>query len=577
MSKKLRTVREITPEEIFLDSSNLPRRDEPQFEGRVVRPIGSQPILGVGLAFIAIALIFSARAFELAIVHGETYAEVSRENRLDHSLVFAPRGLIYDRTEKELAWNERQSATSTVSATSSPEAHTAGASASYPLRRYIEDPGFSHVLGFVRYPRADMNGIWWREETSGISGVELAFDDLLAGQNGAVMVETNALGEKREQSIVESAVGGGDIALSIDADVQTKLHSYLLQHAEARGFVGGAGVIMDVHSGELLALVSFPEYSNQKFTDGDASAVEAASESPRTPLLNRAVSGLYAPGSIVKPIFAAAALAEGIISPEKEIRSTGAITVPNPYDPTKPSVFRDWAVHGLVNMRDALAVSSDEYFYTIGGGYGTQPGLGIRRLDEYARRFGLGSTAGIALLGEEAGVIPTPEWKAEVFGPDDPWRIGNTYHTAIGQYGFQITPLQAVRFVAAVANGGTLLRPQLFAGAAPDGSPVGVSDEYLRVVREGMRLAVTSPRETATVKILQMPGLAIAAKTGTAQIGAKNEWIHSWSVGFWPADAPRYAYAVVLEQAPAGTRSGAAPALRPFFEWLVLNKPEYLD
>ncbi|MCR4281272.1 MAG: penicillin-binding transpeptidase domain-containing protein, partial [Candidatus Kaiserbacteria bacterium] len=298
---------------------------------------------------------------------------------------------------------------------------------------------------------------------------------------------------------------------------------------------------------------------------------------PRTPMLNRAVAGAYTPGSIVKPIFASAALNEGIISPDKQILSTGAISIPNPYDKSNPSIFRDWAVHGLVDMRMALAVSSDEYFYTIGGGYGEQQGLGINRLDEYARRFGLGTSTGIAILGEVSGVIPTPEWKAKIFGPDDPWRIGNTYHTAIGQYGFQLTPLQAVRFVSAIANGGRLMKPQLIASSTPEYSDVGIPDSYLQIVREGMRLAVTSGRKDATVKYLNISGIRMAGKTGTAQLGARNESMNAWFIGFWPAENPRFAVATVLENAPAGTLSGAGPAMLPFFQWLIANKPEYVN
>ena len=559
---------EIAPEEIFLDSTNLPGRDDPQIEGRVVRPLGSRAIMSVGVVFAIVTLIFSARSFELGIVHGAEYAEVSRENRLDHSVLFATRGVIYDRTGRGIAWN-----TAPASSTSS----------SFALRTYIDSPGLSLLLGFVRYPKMDSEGHWWREETTGVSGVEGTFDEALAGRNGSVMVETDALGNKEPQSIVEPTQNGTDVRLSIDSEVQSKLFAYLSAHAAKQGFVGGAAAIMDVETGELLALTSFPEYDNQAFTEGDATAVKKTSTDPRTPLLNRAVSGLYAPGSIVKPIFAAAALNEGIIDPETKILSTGAITIPNPYDPANPSIYRDWAVHGLVNMREALAVSSDEYFYQIGGGYGSQKGLGIARLDSYARRFGLGLPTGIELTGEEEGVIPTPEWKAAVFGEDDPWRIGNTYHTAIGQYGFQMTPIQAVSFIAAVANGGKLLRPSVLLstpsygfGASPYVS-VGIPDKHLQIVREGMRLAVTSQRSDATVKVLNIPGIAIAAKTGTAQIGARNQWINSWSVGFWPADNPKYAYAVVLEKAPAGTLSGAAPGIRPFFEWLIVNKSEYVN
>ena len=562
MPRRSRPIREIAPDEIFLDSSNLPRRNDPQFEARVVRPLESRALAGVGIVFVVVLVVFVARSFDLGVVHGATYAEVSRENRLDRSVVFATRGIVYDRTGQRIAWNEALAGTTT---------------APFALRRYVDIPGLSLLIGFVRYPKKDANGEWWREETIGVSGVELAFDALLAGKNGSTMVEVDALGNMDEQNIITPPKEGTDMTLSIDVEVQNKLFSFLSAHAKRQGFQGGAAVIMNVRTGELLALTSFPEYDHAAFTEGDTKAVREASLDPGTPLLNRAVSGVYTPGSIVKPIFAAAALNEGIVDPETEILSRGAITIPNPYDPEHPSVYRDWTVHGLIDIREAIAVSSDEYFYTIGGGYGSQAGLGIKRLDEYARRFGLGAPSGIALLGEEAGIIPTPEWKAATFGPDDPWRIGNTYHTAIGQYGFQITPLQAARLIAAVANGGKLLVPQIVTSSTPQYLKVNVSDRHLQVVREGMRLAVTSSRQDATVKILNIPGVDIAAKTGTAQIGISNQWINSWSVGFWPSSDPRYAYAVVLERAPAGTLSGAAPGLRPFFEWLIANKPEYVN
>ena len=415
-----------------------------------------------------------------------------------------------------------------------------------------------------------------------MSGSELAFEALLEGVNGSRMVETDARGVLQRENIVTPPQNGADLRLTIDADIQSKLYTLLSAHAREQKFAGGAAVIMDVHTGQLLAITSFPEYDNNAFTAGDIIAARAAMSDPHTPLLNRAVSGLYAPGSIVKPIFAAAALNEGIISPDKQILSTGAISIPNPYDAAHPSLFRDWTVHGLVDMRTALAVSSDEYFYTIGGGYGAQQGLGIAKIDEYARRFGLATTTGIALRGEAGGVIPTPAWKAHVFGTDDPWRIGDTYHTAIGQYGFQITPLQAVRFIAAIANGGKLLTPQLTASlvrSQPPSEIVGIDipDPYLQIVREGMRLAVTSDRKDATVKFLNIPQIHIAAKTGTAQIGVHNEYVNSWSVGFWPAENPHYAYAVVLERAPANTLSGAAHAMLPFFQWLAANHPEYVN
>lgn len=590
-SRRKKQVREIAPDEIFLDSSNLPSHNERQFEGRVERRVAMSALSGIGIAFALAVAVFSMQAYSLEILHGAEYADISRNNRLSRTLIFAARGVIYDRNGLELAWNESPTATDSKNVSDA-------ATSSFAFRKYSSMSGLSHVIGFVRYPKTDAQGAWWREEYAGISGVELSYDYLLRGQNGSTMIETDARGRTLREDIIALPENGSDVTLSIDAEVADKLYKILSNHAALNRFKGGASVIMDVRTGEILAMVSFPEYDHTAFTEGNAKVVREAFNDPRTPMLNRAVAGAYTPGSIVKPIFASAALNEGIISPDRQILSTGAITIPNPYDKSKPSVFRDWAVHGLVDMRTALAVSSDEYFYTIGGGYGSQSGLGVRRLDEYARRFGLGTSTGISLLGEVSGVIPTPEWKEEMFGADDPWRIGDTYHTVIGQYGFQLTPLQAARFVSAIANGGKLMKPQLLArpvrsqpsdsntkvpetsngaGSAPEYSDVGIPDSYLQIVREGMRLAVTSGRKDATVKYLNLKGIRMAGKTGTAQLGANNESMNAWFIGFWPAENPKYAVATLLENAPAGTLSGAGPAMLPFFQWLIANKPEYVN
>lgn len=562
----MRRVREIAPEEIFLDSSNLPAHEYERPEGNVERPVSQRALIGVGVFLVLVVCTFLARSMSLEIGQGVALAEVSRENTLESSIVFATRGVVYDRSGAEIAWNVLPESGADETATST-----------YALRAYSPLPGLSHILGWLRYPKQDNVGVWWRDTYTPMAGIELALNDELGGKNGTTMVETDARGRIQRQNIVSPPQNGSDVHLSIDAELQSKLYQILYQHAQEQRFIGGAAVVMDVRTGELLALTSFPEYDHTAFTDGDAAAVARAYGDSRAPVLDRAVAGLFAPGSIVKPIFAAAALNEGLISPDKIIVSTGAISIPNPYDPSKPSLFRDWTVHGPIDMRTAIAVSSDEYFYTIGGGYKGQAGLGIDKIDKYARLFGLATSTGVQLAGEQSGVIPTPAWKASVFGTDDPWRIGDTYHTAIGQYGFQITPLQAVRFVAAIANGGKLLTPQLVASTTPVFTSVGIPDADLQIVREGMRMAVTSTRTDATVKVLNMAGIQLAGKTGTAQLGNKNQWMNSWNVGFWPADHPRYAYAVVLEHAPAGTASGAAPGLIPFFQWLIATRPQYLE
>src|SRR3989344_1213669 len=310
--KRRLNVREIAPEDIFLDSSNLPHRDDLQLEARVVRPLGGRVIMGVGVAFAFALLAFGARIFDLEVLNGAVYADISRNNHLQRTVEFASRGIISDRTGEKLAWNAvLASTTDSVN--------------SFALRRSADLPGLSHLIGFVRYPKADAAGEWWREEIMGISGAEHAFDDMLAGANGSTMIETDAAGRSQGQIIIEKPKSGSDVTLSIDAEVQSTLFSLLSAHAKRQGFVGGAAAIMDVHTGELLALVSFPGYDNTAFAEGDSAVVRATSEDPRSPLLNRAISGLYAPGSIVKPIFAAAALNEGIIDPETKILSTGAI------------------------------------------------------------------------------------------------------------------------------------------------------------------------------------------------------------------------------------------------------------
>ncbi len=562
--RRSRSSYEIAPDEIFLDSSNLPGHNIVQFEGRVVAALSHRALLMVGVVFCLVALAFALRAFSLEVIDGSSYAEISRNNTLDRTVVFGTRGLILDRHGYELAWNEVPSG-------------DVASSTAYARRTYTELPGFAHILGFIQYPKADSKGNWWREEFIGKSGVELAFNDALRGLNGSSMVETDARRSVQRENIVDPPRHGTDLTLSVDAEVQTALHRILAEKARVQNYRGGAAIIMDVHTGEIIALTSFPEYNNQAFNDGTSAAVRSALTDSRTPMLDRAIGGLYAPGSIMKLIFAAAALNEGIISPEKKILSKGALILPNPYDPSKPSVFRDWAVHGWVNMREAIAVSSDEYFYVVGGGYEDQKGLGITKLDEYARLFGIGSTTGFILPGEVAGVIPTPEWKARVFPNDPIWRTGNTYHTSIGQYGFQITPIQAVRFVAAIANGGTLLTPQLIASSTPQATSIGIPDEYLQIVREGMRLAVTSDRRDSTLALYQIPGIRLSGKSGTAQLGANNEWVNSWNIGYWPSEQPRYAFAVVFEQAPSATAIGAGHGVREFFQWLVATHPEYVE
>jgi penicillin-binding protein 2 len=222
-----------------------------------------------------------------------------------------------------------------------------------------------------------------------------------------------------------------------------------------------------------------------------------------------------------------------------------------------------------VDARHAIAVSSDVYFYEVGGGFQGQPGLGIARIEKYMRLFGFGTETGIALPGEEFGTIPNPEWKANIFDGER-WFLGDTYHTAIGQYGFQVTVMQLLRGVAGIANGGTLVTPVLEAGAQGLRTNVPLAAANLEVAREGMRLCVTE----GICQALAVPGIHAAGKTGTAEIGAHKEFINSLIIGFFPYEHPRYAFAVVMERARAGTLQGASSVMGEVLRFVAAEKPE---
>ena len=552
--RKRTTAIEIQPDEIFLDSSNLPAFDRDRLEGRITRPIGRTAMQVSASALALLFVLYAGEAGMLQIVHGQEYRERAEQNQLAREIIFADRGVVEDRTGRELADNVRAE------------------NAAYSVRSYAPYRGIAHVLGYAKPPAKDTSGVYFREESVGVDGVEAAYDGALAGTNGLRLTETDALGAVVSESTILPPVHGEKLELSIDAAVSQGLYDAIAARAQGSRFRGGAGVVMDVESGELLAMVSYPELELQPLADGDGTAIARYLADPREPFLDRPTQGLYAPGSIVKPIVAVGVLTEGIIDPQKKILSTGALTVPNPYYPESPSVFKDWKAHGSVNLREAIAVSSDVYFYEVGGGFEDQRGIGIAGLERYFRLFGFGASTGLAGFSDEAGTIPTPEWKAEVFPEDPVWRLGNTYHTAIGQYGVQVTPLQAARAAAALANGGVLLTPALIARSTPQGADLDLPPENIQIAREGMRLGVTQGIAGA----VNLSFVKVAAKTGTAQVGARNEYMNSWMIGFWPYEHPRFAYAIVLERAPAGTLVGASAASSDFLHWLNQNAPEYL-
>ncbi len=549
---------EIDPDEIFIDSQNLPGLDENQFEGRIEKPISIATILTISATFTLLIFILLGKAWVLQAKDGEMYSAMSENNMLDETTVFAERGAIFDRDGKKLAWNAPK-----------------GLETDFAGRVYTTDPGFGHVIGYVKYPTKDRQGNYFRKNFEGVAGIEKHYDAELKGANGLRIIHSDALGKVESESVIRPAKDGENLVLSIDAGIQKKLYESIAGLAERVGFSGGGGAIMDVYTGEIIALTSYPEYQSGIMSDGsNSSMISKYLTDNSKPFLNRVLSGLYTPGSIVKPFVALAALEEKTIDPNKQILSTGSISIPNPYDATKKTVFMDWKAHGLVDMRKAIAVSSNVYFYEVGGGFEGQQGVGIERLNKYFSMFGLGKASDQGFFSGPAGTIPSPAWKNKVF-PGDPWRIGDTYFTSIGQYGFQVTPLQMLKAVGTIANGGTYLHPSIikFGSSTPIISEsISVDPNSFKIVREGMRLGA----QVGSASGLNFDYVKVGAKTGTAELGVTKSYVNSWVTGFFPYDSPRYAFVVMMERGPRTNIYGATFVMRELIEWMHVNEPEYL-
>ena len=550
----------VEPDEIFLDSKNIQNFDRQQFEGRIEKPISKRTILFLGVFFLIGILSFSTRLIYLQIQKGEAYFKRSENNILERQIIFADRGIIYDRNKVELAWNKKTEET-------------------FSTRTYLKS-GFAHLLGYVSYPAVDKMGNYWQSEFEGLDGLEKQYNELLKGQNGSKVVEIDARGEIHSENVVNAPKQGGELVLTVDSRIQSELFTLIQNLARSNSFTGGAGILMDIRNGEILTSTSYPEYDGELLSLGkENTVINNYLNDKRKVFMDRTISGLYTPGSIIKPLLAMGTLNEKIIDQYKKILSTGSISIPNPYFPDQKSVFKDWRVNGWTDMRQALAVSSDVYFYTIGGGFEGQKGLGILNIEKYVRLFGIGQKTGVDLPDEKSGTIPSPDWKIKNFA-GDPWRIGDTYNTAIGQYGFQVTPMEMVRAISAIANYGILVNPHFLIKDIGENinqtlttSVLDLKKEDFIVVHEGMRQAVNY----GTAVALNVPYVKAAAKTGTAQLGLAKNKVNSWIVGFFPYENPKYAFTIMMEAGPSSNSVGASSIMRGLLDWMSLNTPEYFE
>lgn len=538
---------EIFPDEIFLDSKNIPQFDTQQLEGRLEKPISKKTFKNLSIFLGLLAVFFFVKIFFIQVIQGKAFAERSEKNSLREEIILPARAIIKDRNEIRLAWTENDS------------------------RNYINLPGFAHILGYLGLPsEEDLK----KEEKIlmdviiGKEGLEKKYESILRGIRGVKLIEVDSQNNVVSESVKDPAISADDLILAIDSRIQAQFFAIIDSVAKERGFQGGAGIILDANNGEVISLVSWPQYDQknlQNFIDDKSK-----------PFLNRAIAGLYAPGSIIKPLIALAGLSEGVISPEKQIFSPGYISIPNPFFPDKKSIFYDWKAHGWVDMRKAIAVSSDVYFYEIGGGFENQKGLGIKKIEDYTKLFGFDSRTGVDLDGEQDGVVPNPELK-EKSNPEDPmWRIGDTYNASIGQGYFHVTPIEIAVYAGAIANNGKIIQPHLIRENLSDNSrlirEINIPQDYFKIVKEGMRMAVTE----GTAAALNVYRVNIAAKTGTAEIGAAKKYVNSWVIGFWPYENPKYAFVAVMEKGPYHNLIGAPYVMRQLIDWMSVYTPEYL-
>lgn len=417
-----------------------------------------------------------------------------------------------------------------------------------PNRYYPKGELAAHLLGYVGktdFSGADMTGFqYYLPEMDGKMGLERQFNKIVVGEPGERLVRIDASGLKRAERIDKEAKPGANVILAIDSRIQALAETAIMD-------VPGAVVVLDPNNGDVLALASSPTFNpNQLMPVFPKALWEQLNNDPAKPMLNKAVAEVYAPGSIFKPVTALAALNSEAVSAATTVDCPGYIMIGN-------KAVKCWNPngHGVVDLRRGIEQSCNTYFVTIGLRCGNEA------ISDLAKLFGLGEKTGIELDREAAGIVPTPEWKQK-FWHDD-WRNGDTCNFSIGQGALAVTPLQMAVVVAALANGGDVYRPRLVLGLQDvDGNTLTnypaslmrhlpLAPGVMRVVRQGMHDVVMAP--TGTGGRARIPGVEMAGKTGTAEYGEKEDRKkHGWMILFAPYDKPRYAVAMVVDDAVSG-------------------------
>ncbi len=430
----------------------------------------------------------------------------------------------------------------------------------------------SHVLGYLgkldeQELRVRHNQGYLTSDNIGKIGVEKKYESYLRGHYGRKKIEVNAAGKEQAVLAVDPPVPGQNLNLTIDLEAQKKLESLVRATAERVKKRRIAAVALNPNTGEVLALVNWPAFDNNKFSSGiDLATYSNYLNDPDHPLFNRVIAGSYPPGSTIKLLISAAALQEGIITKTTSFNSVGGIVIGG-------QLFKDWKAggHGATNVLKALAWSVNTFFYYIGGGYERFAGLGVETIRRYLEAFGLSRDTGIDLPGENGGFLPSKEWKQRTKG--ETWYVGDTYNISIGQGDVLTTPLQVAVWTAAVANGGAIITPHVGKSVTdpmtkktmifqfPDRPNGLVSKQNLTTVREGMRDCVAY----GSCQPLKTLPFTAAGKTGTAQ-WSKTHPTHAWFTAFAPFTDPQIVVTVLVEDGGEGGAT-ALPIVNGFLEW----------
>ncbi len=560
----------------------------PNFDPGFSDQVGQRPwrityfyALCLGLFFILFL-----RLFHLQIIQGKENRGLADGNRIQIKIIHAPRGVIFDRNGKILADNspafrlfDPTSKKSTLITREEALALEVKNDSHYnslevdSLRQYPLKEKLAHVVGYVgEISETDLKDPkysgYHQGDRVGQSGIEYQYEKILRGKDGGEIIEVDSQGKKLRTLRVDQPLSGQNIYLTVDSDLQDQIFKQFAKDLPKVGSCCGAAVAMDPSTGEVLALVSWPSFDPNIFTNNvDDNAISSVLTRSDSPLLNRAIGGAYPPGSTFKIISSLAALESGKITPRTIYQDNGVMAL-------GPYTFSNWyfseygRTEGPVDLIKAIQRSNDIYFYNVG------QTVGETYLGDWAKKIGMGKPLGIDLPGEASGLIPTDQWKEDNF--HQVWYPGDTLHMAIGQGFVLATPLQILGITSFMASDGTLFKPQLVLKITDDQSTISkfkpkvliekqADPAWISLIKQGLDLV---PKYGGTAWPFFTFPIETAGKTGTAEFGDPKNKTHAWYTSYAPAQDPKIAMTVLVEAGGEGS-TVASPIVKEAYRWYL--------